>query len=363
MKIKDSSSKVFLIGLIFIIFSVFFIFPINIFAASLDIPYFITIFAIDSNFQSTPIAYFDFMLKGGLKTNINLSFSFFYSDSLIFNVEDTDNNPHQIVPTFYLKALNATINNLFGFLDFSLFMNDFRNAGDGGSYNTFYYSMDANKTFESVYKISGYGVALKATFLNKMLSFSLFGYQPTTSLVGASTIDSLDLAIDLNLEDLSISVFAGTEAFVKYRWAVSIFFEKKIFSLLLTTGIEDTSTYDDLMSLYLLFEQNFLIENFYESFSVFSKPEIYNGQSLTTGGENTGILLRIDLGYKDKYNSFFAGLFTSLELRNYNLYSLNASPYVKLLSSGILWRIDVTFNLLDLSTIFSVIKLSFETAF
>lgn len=363
MKAKNSLSALILLRLIFVIFSCFFIFSTNILGASVDIPYFITIFAIDSNFQSTPIAYFDLVLKGGLKTNINLSFSFFYSDSLIFNVNDTEGDPHQILPTFYLKALNATINNLFGFLDFSLFMNDFRNAGSGGAYNTFYYSMDANKTFESVYKISGYGIALKATFLNRLFSVSLFGYQPTISLVGDSTIDCLDIAFDLNLEDLSISVFVGTEAFVKYRAAVSIFFEKKIFSLLLTTGIEDTSTYDDLMSLYLLFEQNFLIENFYESFSVFSKPEIYNGQSLATGGENTGILLRIDLGYKDKYNSFFAGLFTSLELRNYNLYSLNASCYVKLLSTGILWRIDVTFNLLNLSTIFSVIKLSFETAF
>jgi len=334
-----------------------------ILGASVDIPYFITIFSIDSNYQTTPLAYFDFVFKGGLKTNINLFFSFFYSENSVFNIEDTNSITHQILPSFYLKSLNATINNLFGILDFSLFMNDFRNAGDGGSYNNFYYSMNINKTFESVYKISGYGIALKGTFFNKLLSVTLFGYQPTVSLVGDSTLDSLDLAVDLNMEDLNISIFGGTEAFKKYRWAVSIFFEKKIFSLLLTTGIEDMDTYTDLLSLYLLFEQKFTIENFYEAFIIFSKPEVYMGQALTAGGENTGILLKIDLGYKDKYNSFFAGLFTSLELRNYNLYSLYVTPYIKLLSVGILWRIDISFNILDLSTIFSDIKISFETAF
>ncbi len=360
MKINKSILSIMLV-LLFI--SIFLVSNRLVLAASVEFPYFITIFAINSNFQTTPIAYFDMVFKGGLKTNINLNFSFFYSDSLIFNVEDTDSNEHQIVPSLYLKSLNATISNLFGFLDFSLFMNDFRNAGFGGSYNTFYYSLNIDKTFESVYKISGYGLAIKGTFFNKILAVSVYGYQPYISRVGASTIDSLDVSFDVNLEDLSISAFFGTEAFSIYRWAISIYFEKKIFSLLLTAGMEDISTYEDLMSLYMLFEQKFLIENFYESFVIFSKPEIYHGIDLSTGGENTGILIKLDLGYKDKYNSFFAGLYTSLELRNYNLYSLNTTPYIKLLSSGILWRIDITFNLLNLSTIFSEIKFSFETAF
>lgn len=334
-----------------------------VFGASVEIPYFITIFAIDKNFQTTPIAYFEMLLKGGLKTNINLNFSFFYSDDEIFTISDINSIQHQIFPTLHLKSLNATINNLFGFIDISLFMNDFRNAGYGGSYNTFFYTMNANKTFESVYKISGYGLAIAARFFNKILTVSLYGYQPSISLVGSSTIDSLDISVDLSLENLNISLFAGTEAFSKYRWAISLFFEQKIFSLLLTAGLEDTSKYIDLLSLYLLFEQKFLIENFYEAFSIFSKPEVYLGQSLANGGENTGLLIKLDLGYKDKFNSFYAGLFTSLELRNYNLYSLETAPYLKILSAGILWRVDVSINLLNISTIFSSIKFSFETAF
>ncbi len=351
------------IGIILLSIILLQLFPAQTNAATLEIPYFIAIFAIDSNFQTTPMAFFDLALKGGLKTNINLFFSFYYTDSIIFTVEDTNSANHQIVPSFYLKSLNATIKDLFGFLSFSLFLNDFKNAGSGGDYNSFYYSMDIDKTFEAVYKISGYGICLNAQFLNRMLSISLYGYQPSVSLAGSSKIDSLDLSVDLYFEDLSLSIFAGTENFEIYRWAISTLFQKKIFSLLLTLGTENINTYDDLMSLYFLFEQKFLIENFYEAFSIFSKPETYLGQSLSSGGENTGIILRVDLGYKDKYNSFFAGLFTSVELRNYNLYSLTTTPYIKLISSGILWRIDLTFNLLNLSTIFSVIKFSFETAF
>ncbi|MFN3411269.1 MAG: hypothetical protein ACK4YF_03820, partial [Exilispira sp.] len=246
---------------------------------------------------------------------------------------------------------------------FSLFMNDFKNAGYGGSYNTFYYSLDVDRTFESVYKISGYGLALIGRFLNNKFLVGLYGYQPTISMSGTSKLDSLDISFELVFEDLKISCFAGTEEFVKYRWALSLFFEKKIFSLLLTAGMEDISDYTDLTSIYLLFEQKFLVENFYEAFVIFSKPESYLGQDLSTGGENTGILIKLDLGYKDKFNSFFAGVYTSLELRNYNLYTLYTTPYIKLLSAGILWKIDITFNLLNLSTIFSNIKFSFETAF
>lgn len=356
---------------IFSIFITFFIFITlllnlltqNIKAASVEIPYFISIFAIDSHYQTTAIAYFEMILKGGLKTNINLNFSFLYSDSELYSIQDTNSIIHQVFPSLYLKSLNATINDIFGFLDFSLFMNDFKNAGYGGSYNTFYYSLDIDKTFETVYKISGYGIALIGKFLNNKFLVGLYGYQPTISMSGTSKLDSLDISFELFFEDLKISCFAGTEEFVKYRWALSLFFEKKIFSLLLTAGMEDISDYTDLTSIYLIFEQKFLVENFYEAFVIFSKPESYLGQALSTGGENTGILIKLDLGYKDKFNSFFAGIYTSIELRNYNLYTLYTSQYIKLLSAGILWRIDIAINLLNLSTIFSNIKFSFETAF
>ncbi len=352
-----------LIKLSIFLFLIIFTYSQFINAATVEIPYFITIFSINSSFQTTPLIYFDLALRGGLKTNINLFFSFFYSENSIFDVNDVNGNPHQIVPTFYLKSLNATISNLFGFLDFSLFINDFRNAGYGGDFNNFYYSMDISKTFESVYKISGYGISLKANLLNKLLSIAIYGYQPLISLAGTSKLDCLDISVDLNFEDLSISIFTGTENFSIYRAAFSAFFNKKIFSLLLTIGIEDISTYTDFFSLYFLFEQKFVIQNFYESFSFFSKPESYLGQSLTADNENTDIIVRVDLGYKDKYNSLFIGVFTSIDLRNYNLYSLISSPYIKILSSGILWRIEVGLNLLNINSILLNIKFSFESAF
>jgi len=356
-------SKIF-IFLILIIFSLLFWLDIKVDAASVEIPYFISIFSIDSNFQTTPISYLTVLFSGGLKTNIDISFSLFYSPLNIFNVEDTDANIHTIYPALELLSLSATISKLLDFIDISFFVNDFEKAGSGGSYNTFYYTLNPDKDFSSVYDISGYGVSIKTSFMEDLLSFSFYAYQPSINLIEDSTIDAFDLAFKMNvIEDLYISIFFGTESLILYRWSISMFFEKKTFSILLTLGMPDTRTYTDLLSLYLLLEQNFRMQNFYECFSIFSKPEVYNGEDLTVTGESQELIMHFDIGYKDQFDIFASGLLTKLTLSGYNLSSLYLIPYVKLLSSGILWRLEASFDVINISSFFINIKLSFETSF
>ncbi|HNV44136.1 MAG TPA: hypothetical protein PKH20_05255 [Exilispira sp.] len=67
--------------------------------------------------------------------------------------------------------------------------------------------------------------------------------------------------------------------------------------------------------------------------------------------------------YKDQFDIFASGLLTKLTLSGYNLSSLYLIPYVKLLSSGILWRLEASFDVINISSFFINIKLSFETSF
>ena len=335
------------------------VFSINIFSATLDVPYLLALFSTDSTFNISPFIFMDLNISGGVKYGTSVNFRYFFSNDQYFDVTDTDSKTHTIYPSLYVYSLSATLKDLFNLFDLSVFYGNYIDVCPAGKFNNIIYTLSPDNTFDSVYKISGYGINFEFGFLNDTIIIDLAGYQKLT----ANNPKALDLYIRiLTISNLEFSIGGGTDNFSTYRLATRLQFKQENFKILITGGTENLKTVSSIKDIYLIFEQSVYLNQFKETFSVFSKPAYYNGTSLSDTEKNT-FLIFMDLSYNNKFETFYTGLLTNVNLVNYAFSSIYLSPYLNIYFSGIKWDIKVDLNILDFSNFFNSMQISFETKF
>lgn len=345
----------------YLLLFVFFLFItfINISGANLDIPTLYSLFSMDSNFNISPIIFMQLDLSGGSKYNTQITLNYYFTNNSVFDVTDTNSTNHTIYPSIYVSSLYASINNIFNIFDLSIFYGDYINVCEGSKFNNLDYTYSLSDNFESVYKVSGYGVDFNFKFLDNFMSLDLAGYQK----INSSYKYSLDLYFRIyNLSNFQIAIGGGTDDFSIYRAAVRLVFSQENFNIKLVAGSQNLLTVTSITDLYLVFEQSIFLSQFKETFSIFSKPGYYDEQTLTDQEKNSFIIY-MDLAYNDKYETFFAGFLSNINLVNYAFNSIIVSPYINYFFSGILWKIRINFNVIDFSNFFNSASISFETQF
>lgn len=347
-------SKYFIFLIILIICSSSYVYTANV-----DVPLLFTLFSMDSNFNISPLVYMQLTISGGAKYSTQITFNYYFTDNSVFNIKDIDLQQHTIYPSIYVDSLYATINNILNLLNFSIFYGKYLDICEGGKFNNLNYTYSTSNNFESVYQVAGYGINLNFKLLNNTMSFDIAGYQKINSLYKYS----LDIYFRIyNLSNFQIFIGGGTDDFTIYRAAAKLVFSQENFNIKLVGGSQNLLTVSSITDLYLVFEQSIFLPQFKETFSIFSKPGYYGEESLSDSEKNSFIIY-MDIAYNDKYETFFAGFLSNINLVNYSFSSIIISPYINFYYSGILWKFRINFNVTNLTNFFQSASISFETEF
>jgi|YNPMSStandDraft_1061717.scaffolds.fasta_scaffold01368_3 hypothetical protein len=345
MKIKSKIVILIIIFFILFIFTIYFT-PKKVYAANLEIPILINIMKYEPNVGINDYFYTELSISGGIKYNIFVSFYYLSN----------------ISPTFTLLSIYAQIKDDINFFTFSIFHGLYKKLLEGPEiFDPFltanFLTTSSTDNFQYNYFIHGNGGDLSFNFLDGKIFLSLILYQRTLS----PTNYSIDLYSKISLaENLTIELFTGTDYFQTYRAGLLIYFHEEFFKFKINIGHQDILSYRDFYDLYLSFEQFVELEQFSQSFIIFSKPYKYNQVTIH---DYLDLFFSLRIAYNNIYKTFYLGTIAKILLSGFSIGNLEIIPYINLLNGGILFKIATTFDLLNPINYLKNITILIETSF
>ena len=202
---------------------------------------------------------FRISFDGGYKYQARLSFQYYN-----LHIEEDSS------PSLLFDGAQATINDIFTFMDLTYWTGFYGILGEGAHYKGYLYHMDESGfDYDGYLPVVGTGMVLGADF-SSVYRGQLFVYQR----YGSGWINSVDLTLGLNGDPLCFTLFLGASD-QTYRAAAQIQYLGREVELYLTVGDPaiqslNSLSYDDL---YFLLEEWFLMKNWNLILSVFMRPD------------------------------------------------------------------------------------------
>jgi hypothetical protein len=368
------------------------IFTPNIFATNLRVPLMeiITRGELDGgDFRLFTRGNVDIEIEGGYKFGgrLNLALS---SDDLGYtppgSVDATSNAPeigayleNQSVLSF--KSVEITVRDLFGSpLDLTFFSGLGEKFANGDLYpNLFgtanfstklrgYVSFPDSVKYDGLYQPAGTGLLLSIPAGPNVLT-QIFTYQD--DYINETTY-STDIRAIFNSPNIKLEGFIGASyplaMFGVYRAGVMFFASPgDAASIFIQLGIPyfDSSNLEfGLDQLFFLFEPRFTIGYVSLVFTLFTRPAYYNQQETNESGTGN-FSFDFQIG-KPEQSPVTGGVQSSLEFQTDvgNQFEVGVSPYLSLISEGVVWDIKVNtkvwpFNVSELVEVFLGIRAEF----
>ncbi|MCX8059046.1 MAG: hypothetical protein N3A58_06490 [Spirochaetes bacterium] len=329
-----------------IIFSLL-ILPFHAYSANLDIPYVLFISKYNIINGLSNYFYIDFSISGGLKYNILLNFYYL----------STETNPG-----FKLSLITTQIKDIFNILNISIFHGLYKKIFEGPYFMSPIYTLEFLtpnylNNFQYNFIIYGSGVDLNFNIPGGIFNFSIIGYLKNIFINDYS----IDIYLIFNIiENLKFEIFGGTDKFSIYRLGGMIYFDQDFFNIKLNIGTHNLLNYQNIYDLYISFEQKINLEQFSQSFVIFSKPSFFNNQNIS---DYSKITFSLTLAYNNIYKTLHIGVLSKLLLDGFALNEVYVVPFIKLLSGGILFNINANFQFINTSNYFESITISCESSF
>jgi hypothetical protein len=268
-----------------------------------------------------------------------------YQGKLMFQYlnDNLENNP---APALIFDGAQATVKNAMNLFDITYWTGYYGVVGEGKHYKGYLYHRRGGFDYEGYLPILGTGLVFTRQHYERS-SGQVFIYQR----YGSSKIDSIDLNLGMQRGALQLYLLSGISG-ENLRLGTQLIYLGENTDLYLTVGNPTiskgrSSTYD---SLYFLLEEWFKMGNWNLILSVFSRPEEhynYLTRSYVSTGETNDIDFNFDLNYEPETSYVAGGGELNIQTNRYESFGISLSPYIRIYSSGIIWKVKVDFNLLS----------------
>ena len=268
-----------------------------------------------------------------------------YQGKLMFQYlnDNLENNP---APALIFDGAQATVKNAMNLFDITYWTGYYGVVGEGKHYKGYLYHRRGGFDYEGYLPILGTGLVFTRQHYEGS-SGQVFIYQR----YGSSKIDSIDLNLGMQRGALQLYLLSGVSG-ENLRLGTQLIYLGENTDLYLTVGNPTiskgrSSTYD---SLYFLLEEWFKMGNWNLILSVFSRPEEhynYLTRSYVSTGETNDIDFNFDLNYEPETSYVAGGGELNIQTNRYESFGISLSPYIRIYSSGIIWKVKVDFNLLS----------------
>ncbi|MGQ9615865.1 MAG: hypothetical protein ACUVWJ_05615 [Spirochaetota bacterium] len=268
-----------------------------------------------------------------------------YQGKLMFQYLN-NNLENNTTPALIFDGAQATVKNALNLFDITYWTGYYGVVGEGKHYKGYLYHRRGGFDYEGYLPILGTGLVFSRLNYERSRG-QFFIYQR----YGSSTIDSIDLNLGIQRGALQLNLLSGISG-ENFRLGTQIIYTGENTDLYLTIGNptirkDQSSTYDDL---YFLLEEWFKMGNWNLILSIFSRPdEHYNylTRSYVSTGEINDIDFNFDLNYEPETSYVAGGGELNIQTNRYESFGISLSPYIRIYSSGIIWKVKVDFNLLS----------------
>jgi len=266
------------------------------------------------------------------------------------------------LPALSFYGAQASVKNIFQFLDLTYWTGYYGILGEGKHYKGHLYHRNSGFEYNGYFPVQGTGLMFSTDYYEKF-GTQFFIYQR----YGGSTVNSFDLNFSLNSDPLYFKLLTGASENA-WRAAAQFQFLGEFTDLYLTAGdpsIEsgNTVTFDDF---YFLLEEWFKMNQWNLILSVFSRPEVqynYLQRDYLATDEKNDIDFNFDLNYEPETSFFSGGSELNIQTNKEESFGVYLSPYIRIFTSGVIWKVKIDFNLLsehrDFITAYLNVKASF----
>lgn len=315
----------------------------------------------------------DIAIQGGYKFGGAIGFAFKSSDLLNFDPSDPSSESGGYDPAeLVFQSASLSIRDVFNLpVNLSYFIGQydrFASGNDfyarfgsepiGSNFSGYMYFADGVK-YDGIHSLFGTGIALSTRFNTDWNETILYAYQDNHL---GSGFYSLDLRSLFNFDDLKLEAFVGGTfpAGTAGLYRAGLLFYYRVGdrgSFLTQLGIPRWNIMGDPLSInlfYFLFEPRIYLGDWFGIvMTLFWHPEYYEQ---TTTGELGSVDLNIDFTLGNKALSpLSGGLESKLSYSPTGTqFATVVSPYLRVLTSGIIWDFKVNVNLIpfDISQMF-----------
>jgi hypothetical protein len=324
------SMKLFLVAVTFIT-TASVSFGANVFVPTMDLA---TFFTQDGDLRTR--GQFDLAVNGGYKYQAKVAFE--YLNPTLEN----DNSPALI-----FDGAQATIRQLFRFLDLTYWTGYYDVIGGGGYYVGHLYHREDAFEYLGYLPLQGTGVIVGAKSKDERYGGRVYAYQR----YGVGYINSFDLEFNLDTDAFLFSCYAG-ESDMEWRAGFQLRYLGDAMDFNLTLGHLSLSSGKalDFDEYYFLVEERFSVGNWNFIPSIFARPKFhYNYITRRYGptGEINDIDFNFNLNYAPQTKKYAVGAELNLQTNKNENFGIYASPYVGFHTLGVNWSFKVDINALS----------------
>lgn len=289
--------------------------------------------------------------NGGYKYQAKLAFQ--YYDTML--EDDTHSS-------LIFDGAQASIKDIFKAVDFTYFTGYYGILAEGKFYKGHLYHGIGGFDYNGYLPILGTGFIV-GNSCPEVFEGKAYVYQQ----YGMSYINAFDLLFGVNLDPFTARLFLGM-ATGAYRIGTQLMWLGEATEIYLTIGNPGISASDkvDFDDFYLLMEEWFKMGNLNLILSVFSRPNIhynYITRGYSPTNETNDLDFNFNLNYAPEESSFSGGGELNVQTNSQEPVGVYLSPYIKVFSSGVTWKVKVDFNLISQARNFMTAYLNINASF
>lgn len=276
---------------------------------------------------------------------ISLDGGYKYQGKLLFQYLN-DNLENNTAPALIFDGAQATVKNLLNLFDLTYWTGYYGVLGEGKHYRGHLYHRQGGFDYEGYLPILGTGLIFTTRYYEKYSGQFLI-YQR----YGSGRVDSLDLNLGMQTGMIALQLFTGVSQNI-FRLGTQLLYLGETTEFYLTVGNPTIGggrsfQYDDF---YFLLEEWFKMGNWNLILSIFTRPkEHYNylSRAYVSTGETNDIDFNFDLNYEPETSYVSGGGELNIQTNRNESFGISLSPYIRVFTSGIIWKVKVDFNLLS----------------
>lgn len=268
----------------------------------------------------------------------------------------------------FFKDAEVRIKNLAqDHLDISFWTGTHKYLGYGNRYKGYmYYPETSDLEYSGFYRLRGTGISAEIKFWEERFKGEFHFYQNTNFISldpNALNYFSFDSQVGLYFKNVYIELFGGyTKEFIypnddasadmKYGrgkigaalWVGNEYID--FYTAFGVPNIDTTVSNFNFNSFYLMGELNFKIFIAHNTISFMAKPNLYNEISKSKREEDYDFDLNYRLHIKKESFPLSGGLLFNLKysMQNSNNYSINLSPFLSVIVTGVEWELHVNYD-------------------